>query len=1126
MVRSQVRHLYLHLTLLAVALVSVLLAVQPVAAAPPPRGPAGEAKAGSIIVRLKPGADTLDLGVTLASAGARVDRSLGRRGAVRLELPPGADAAAFLAALRANPAVAEAGLDFVARAFNVPNDPGYPDQWDLQSGAGGINAEGAWDLSPARGAGVIVAVIDTGVAYEDFTGGQALFGPKQFKRAPDFAGVPIVAPWDWIDGDSHAGDENGHGTHVASTIAEATDNGLAEAGVSAASIMPLRILDFAGGGSASDLIDSIYYATDHGAKVINMSLGFSGTGSPDANGDVCTEIVGLADALEYANAYGVTVVAASGNDGVGTVACPAAYPTVIAVGATDYNGSVTWYSNSGAALAVAAPGGDPNADLNGDGAPDDIVQQSYCLDPVSLFLTGQYTDFCDMPNAGTSMASPHVAGTAALLIGQLATLAPSQVRDLLLATARDRGAPGWDAQYGAGIIDAAAAMASVIANPPPVLPPPPPPPPPPVPQPGATNVAAAPLSATSIRVTWTDNATGESGFRIDRSTDGGTTWAQAGTLSANATGFTNYGLAAGTAYSYRVRSYDSLGNSPWSNIATATTFPPPSAPTSVAATPLSATSIKVTWVDTSSTESGFKIERSLDGVTFNAASYVGANATSVTVNSLTPATTYWFRVRAYDGTVYGDASNTVQATTFALPSAPANLVATPASTTSIALSWTDTSTTEQGFKVERSADGGGSWSVAGTLGANIVAWTNTGLTPSTTYSYRVRGYEGSLLGEPSNVATATTLAPPSPPANLVASAVSTTSIRLDWVDTSTYEQGFKVERSADDGISWTQVALLGVNASTYTATSLAPATRYSFRVRAYQGAVNGDYSAIAVATTMDPPSPPANVTAQALSPSSIKLTWTNSSPIQTSVKIERSLDAASWTQVASVSATTTTWTNSSLLPGTEYFYRLRATAGTTNGPYTGTVAATTLDAPTPPAAVTAETLSPSSIKLTWTNTSAIQTYVKIERSFDGNNWAQVAVVSATTTTWTNSSLLPSTQYFYRLRATAGTTDGPYSGAVAATTLDAPSPPVNVTATALTATSVKLTWTDTCSYESGFKVERSLDGVTWTQVAVLVANSTSWTNYSLTSKTTYYYRVRAYQSVTNGGYSAVVSVTTP
>src|SRR5205823_10104014 len=103
--------------------------------------------------------------------------------------------------------------------------------------------------------------------------------------------VPSGARWDWIDGDAHAGDENGRETHVASTIAEATNNGLAEAGVSSASIMPLRILDFSGSGAASDLIDAIYYATDHGAKVINMSLGFSGTGSPDANGDVCTEIV-------------------------------------------------------------------------------------------------------------------------------------------------------------------------------------------------------------------------------------------------------------------------------------------------------------------------------------------------------------------------------------------------------------------------------------------------------------------------------------------------------------------------------------------------------------------------------------------------------------------------------------------------------------------------------------------------------------------------------------------------------------------------------------------------------------------------------------------------------------------
>src|SRR5206468_1469698 len=142
-----------------------------------------------------------------------------------------------------------------------------------------------------------------------------------------------------------------------------------------------------------------------------------------------------------------------------------------------------------------------------------------------------------------------------------------------------------------------------------------------VPPPGATNVVATAQSTTSIKVTWTDSATGESGFRVDRSADGGTTWTKAATAGANATAYTNSGLAPGTEYAYRVRSYDSLGNSAWSNIATATTFAAPSAPTNVTATAVTATSIRVTWVDTSTTEQGFKVERSLDGITFSGTTY-------------------------------------------------------------------------------------------------------------------------------------------------------------------------------------------------------------------------------------------------------------------------------------------------------------------------------------------------------------------------------------------------------------------------------------------------------------------------------------------------------------------------
>jgi subtilisin family serine protease len=994
-----------------------------VAVAPP------DAQPGTIIVQLKPGALPDDLAVQLSAYGAHLDRALGAGRAVRIKVRDGGDSAALLAVLRSNPAVAKAGLDLVAHAFDLPNDPGYSQQWDMHPGVGGIDAPGAWAQSPARGAGVVVAVIDTGVAYEDFAGGQGVFGPKIFGRAPDLAGVPIVAPWDWIGGDSHANDENGHGTHVAATILENTNNGVGEAGVSEASLMPLRILDFSGNGAASDLIDALYYAADHGAKVINLSLGFAGTGAPGPNGEVCEEIVGLAEALQYDYAMGVTVVAASGNEGAAQVACPAAYPTVISVGATRQDGAVTFYSNSGSALSVTAPGGDPNVDQDGDGIADQITQQTYCFDVFTLFITGRFDVFCDMLYSGTSMASPHVAGAVALLLAQHPTLSPAQAREVLESTARDGGSPGWDPQFGFGIIDASAAIASIIADPPPPAPPGPPPVPRPTPQPGATNVAAVPLTATQIRLTWTDNATNESGFKIDRSPDSGVTWAQAGTTSANATGWTNSGLQAATQYWYRVRSYDSLGNSAWSSVVTATTLPAPTAPASPSATPISATSIRVSWTDTSSSEQGFKVERSSDGVNFTATTTASANATSANVNSLLPATNYWFRVRAYDGTVLSAPSPVVQATTFTLPSAPTNLTATTVNTTNIRLDWTDTSPTEQGFKVERSSDAGVTWTTASTRPADSITYTNGSLAAGTQYWYRVRGYDGSLLGDPSNVATAQTLPPPASPSGLVAEPLNTTKIRLTWTDNSTYEQGFKVERSTDGGLTWVSSGTLGGDVTTQTVTNLIPGTSYSFRVRAYEGATNGPFSDVVVAATFDPPAPPQNVVATALGSTSIRLTWVNISPIQTGLKIERSLDGVAWAQVGTTSATATTWTNTGLLPATAYQYRIRAIESSTNGPYSDPLNASTLPPPSAPVNVTATPITSTSVRIVWTDTSAYETGYRVERSLDGVNWTQIGTTSANGSNLSNVSLTPHTTYYYRVRAVEGTVMGDYSQVV-------------------------------------------------------------------------------------------------
>jgi serine protease len=244
-------------------------------------------------------------------------------------------------------------------------------------------------------------------------------------------------------------DDNGHGTHVASTIAEGTDNGLGVTGLAfGVTIMPVKACFFVTGTCLTfDQAESIDFATRNGAKVINMSLG----------GSQASEIVRLA--VQRAAAAGVVVVAASGNEN-GAVGFPAAFPEVIAVGAVDRNKNRAFYSNFGPQLDFVAPGGDVRVDADADGIIDGIFQQTY---PEAFAQSLIFTQFSIVPKMGTSMASPHVAAVVALLISQGIT-DPAAIRAALEATAEDLGPAGFDNQFGHGLVQPVQALRGLGLN--------------------------------------------------------------------------------------------------------------------------------------------------------------------------------------------------------------------------------------------------------------------------------------------------------------------------------------------------------------------------------------------------------------------------------------------------------------------------------------------------------------------------------------------------------------------------------------------------------------------------------------------------------------------------------------
>lgn len=335
--------------------------------------------------------------------------------------------------------------NYYAQAFS--DDPLYIYQWNLRDqNEGGIRVEQAWNTSTGLDSstceGVIVAIVDTGIAYENYL---------NFVIAPDLTNTVFVPGYDFVNKDSHANDDNSHGTHVAGTVAQNTNNNVGVAGIAYnARLMPVKVLNKKGSGTYDNIAQGIRWAAEHGAKVINLSLGGA---YPSQT---------LEDALAYAYNYdypydnygkGVTIVAAAGNEELSTVSYPAAYDEyVIAVGATRYDKTLSYYSNYGTSLDIVAPGGDVTVDQNGDGYSDGILQNTFNPD------TKNTSDFGYWFFQGTSMASPHVAGVAALLIANGITGTPAEVRSALQDTALDLGNSGWDSRYGWGLVDAYAAL--------------------------------------------------------------------------------------------------------------------------------------------------------------------------------------------------------------------------------------------------------------------------------------------------------------------------------------------------------------------------------------------------------------------------------------------------------------------------------------------------------------------------------------------------------------------------------------------------------------------------------------------------------------------------------------------
>ena len=782
-------------------------------------------------------------------------------GCQHVKLPQGMTVEQAIDMYRNDPDVEYAEPNYIYHATLIPNDSSFTQLWGLHNTGqtGGtsdadIDATEAWDIVTGSET-VVIAVVDSGVKYDHVD----LIG-NIWSNADDPIGngdedgngyTDDIRGWDFVDNDNDPMDYNGHGTHVAGTIAAVGNNGTGVTGVCwTAKIMPLRGLDAAGSGFTTNLISAIEYANANGAHVINNSWGGGGSSS----------------ALEAAiNASSAVVVCAAGNSNVNndtTPHYPSSYTStnIISVAATDQNDNRASFSNYGAtSVDVGAPGTNiystvttrhdvfsddfsgglgnwttggtnntwaisssyldesPGGDyvINTDSwirttsaisfAGEIGIRLEFLLQGISesgfdfLFIdtspdgstwtnidylsgstggqwfpveydistyaggnfyirfrfTSDYsnnydgwriddvkiTAYTDTNHNsyeyfnGTSMAAPIVSGIAGLIKATTPLITNTEIKAAIEQN-----------------VDSKAALSGLVAtggrvNANNIFPATP------------TVLSATAFSGTRIDLAWTDNSSNEDGFRIERKTGAGGTWNQIDTVAANTTTYSNIGLTELTNYHYRVCAYKTVVNSPYSNEDDATT--PFEAPSSLDASTFSATEIDLTWTDNSNIETGFSIQKApAPGGPFAEITTVGANITAYRDSGLPNSTSYYYRIRAYNGGDNSSFSNVADATTLAAD-APSGLTATAVSASQIDLVWDDNSANEDGFRIERKIGVAGTYAEIDRVGSNVETYSDAGLSALAECFYRVFSYNAGGDLAQSNEASATTQAAPS-----------------------------------------------------------------------------------------------------------------------------------------------------------------------------------------------------------------------------------------------------------------------------------------------------------------------------------------------------------------------------
>ncbi len=441
--------------------------------------------------------------------------------------------------------------------------------------------------------------------------------------------------------------------------------------------------------------------------------------------------------------------------------------------------------------------------------------------------------------------------------------------------------------------------------------------------------------------------------------------------------------------------------------------------------------------------------------------------------------------------------------------APSNLQVEVINDSQIHLTWEQEDYRIEGFRILRKAGSSNYIQIAENT-SDSTHYTDTELIIETEYTYRVNAFtETNESAFASSVSTTTTSFPP--PTNLTAAPVDDQSIHLTWTHTCDFEDGYWIERS--EGGSFTQIVELGVDVNSYTDTGLSLGVTYTYRVKAFTETNESGYATSTPTSTSFPP--PTSLTATPIDDQTIHLTWTHNCDFEEGYRIERKSGSSSFEQIAEVIDNIFELTDTGLNFGAEYTYRVKAFTETNeSGFVTSTPTTTSFPVPTN---LTATPIDDQTIHLTWTHTCNFETGYQIERS-EGGSFTQIAEVGVDVNNYTDTGLPLGVTYTYRVKAYTETNESGYvTSAPISTSFPAPT---NLTATPIDDQSIYLTWTHTCDFEAGYRIERKSGSSSFEQIAEVIENIFELTDTGLSLGVTYTYRVKAFTSINESDFTEV------